>query len=82
MISICVSVIRGVATRSQKSIKESIVFMPSVRSDTHHKMGVLLGCIRRLKGSESNAKGVNSRLPVRSGGQRFVQLNVNRLLFS
>jgi len=43
MISICVSVIRGVATRSKKLIKESILFMPSVRSDTHHKMGVLLG---------------------------------------
>ena len=43
MISISVSVIRGVATRSQKSIKESIVFMPSVSSDTRHKMGVLLG---------------------------------------
>jgi hypothetical protein len=40
MISICVSVIRGVATRSKKSINESIVFIPSVRSDAHHKMRV------------------------------------------
>src|SRR5215470_8780681 len=42
MISICVSVIRGVATRSQKLINESIVFMRTV-SDTHCKMRVCLG---------------------------------------
>jgi len=39
MIPICISVIREVAIWSQKSIKESIVLMPSVRSATHHKMG-------------------------------------------
>src|SRR5262249_23574617 len=42
MISSCQSVIGAVATRYKESIKESIVFMPSVRSDTHHKMRVRL----------------------------------------
>src|SRR5215813_7025877 len=42
MISSCLSVIGAVATRYKESINESIVFMPSVRSDTHHKMRVRL----------------------------------------
>ena len=42
MISSCLSVIGAVATRYKESIKKSIVFMPSVRSDTHHKMRVRL----------------------------------------
>ena len=43
MISIYVSVIRGVASRSIKSINESIVLIPLiplVDSDPHHKMRV------------------------------------------
>jgi len=51
MISICVSVIRGVATRSKKSINESIVFIPSVRSDAHRKMRVCLADLKAIKQS-------------------------------
>src|SRR5262245_11133627 len=42
IISSCLSVVGAVATRYKEAIKESIVFMPSVRSYTHHKMRVRL----------------------------------------
>ena len=42
MISSCLSVTGAVATRYKESINESIVFMPSVRSNTHDKMRVRL----------------------------------------
>jgi hypothetical protein len=59
MLSICVSVIsfrgrnlcaiRGVASRSKKSINESIVFIRKYVSDAHRKMRVCLADLKAIK---------------------------------
>src|SRR5215469_2573826 len=58
MISSCLSVTGAVATRYKESINESIVFMPSVRSNTHHKMRVRL----KFEIGSSTARESSARL--------------------
>ena len=49
MISICVSVIRGVATRSKKSINESIVFMRQYGFGYAPQNALVFGQLKAIK---------------------------------